>query len=112
MRSTHPFELEEVMAYLDGEISADRASEIAQHMQQCGECRELAAGFRNLSRELSAWEIEASPERLTNEMNAEISAAARMQPKQTPSSPVELTPLERLIAPIRSETGTRPFCLW
>jgi anti-sigma factor RsiW len=105
MRSTHPFELEEVMAYLDGEISADRASEIAQHVQQCGECWELAAGFRNLSRELSAWEIEASPERLTNEMNAEISAAARMQPKQTPSSPVELTPMERLIAPIRSLRG-------
>jgi hypothetical protein len=105
MRSTHPFELEEVMAYLDGEISADRASEIAQHMQQCGECRELAAGFRNLSRELASWEIESSPERLTNEMNAEIAAAARMQPKQTPSSPVELTPIERLIASIRSLRG-------
>ena len=105
MRSTHPFELEEVMAYLDGEISADRASEIAQHMQQCGECRELAAGFRNLSHELAAWEIETSPERLTNEMNAEIAAAARMQPKQTPSAPVELTPIERLIAPIRSLRG-------
>ena len=108
MRSTHPFELEEVMAYLDGEISADRASEIAQHMQQCGECRELAVGFRNLSRELSAWEIEASPERLTNEMNAEISAAAERQPKQIRSASVELTPLERLIAPIRSLKG-RPW---
>jgi anti-sigma factor RsiW len=105
MRSTHPFELEEVMAYLDGEISADRASELAQHMQQCGECQELAAGFRNLSRELSAWEIETSPERLTNEMNAEFAAAAQMQPKQTPSAPVELTPIERLIAPIRSLRG-------
>jgi len=108
MRSTHPFELEEVMAYLDGEISADRASEIAQHMQQCGECRELAAGFRNLSRELSAWEIEASPERLANEMNAEIAAAAERQPKQIRSASVELTPLERLIAPIRSLKG-RPW---
>jgi anti-sigma factor RsiW len=96
------------MAYLDGEISADRASEIAQHMQQCGECRELAAGFRDLSRELSAWEIEASPERLTNEMNAEISAAAGRQPKQIRSASVELTPLERLIAPIRSLKG-RPW---
>jgi Domain of unknown function (DUF4349)/Putative zinc-finger len=102
MRSTHPFELEEVMAYLDGEISADRASEIAQHMQQCGECRELAAGFRNLSRELSAWEIEASPERLANEMNAEIAAAAGTQPKQTASAPVEFTPIERLVALTRS----------
>ena len=66
MRSTHPFELEAVMAFLDGEISADRASELAQHMQQCGECRELAAGFRNLSRELAAWEVEMSPVRLTD----------------------------------------------
>jgi anti-sigma factor RsiW len=54
------------MAFLDGEISADRASELAQHMQQCGECRELAAGFRNLSRELAAWEVEMSPVRLTD----------------------------------------------
>ena len=108
MRSTHPFELEEVMAYLDGEISADRASEIAQHMQQCAECRELASGFRNLSRELAAWEVEISPERLTNEMNTEIAAAARKQPKQTPSAPVELTPVERLIALLRSLKG-RPW---
>jgi anti-sigma factor RsiW len=108
MRSTHPFEQEEVMAYLDGEISADRASEIAQHMQQCAECQKLAAGFRNLSRELSVWEIEASPERLTNEMNAEIAAAAWTQPKQTASVPVELTLIERLIAPMRSLRG-RPW---
>src|SRR4029077_1165131 len=108
MRSTHPFEQEEVMAYLDGEISADRASEIAQHMQQCGECRELAAGFRNMSRELAAWETETSPERLTNEMNAEIAAAARMQPKQTVSAPVELATIERLIALIHSLKG-RPW---
>ena len=108
MRSTHPFELEEVMAYLDGEISADRASEIAQHMQQCAECRELASGFRNLSRELAAWEIETSPERLTNEMNAEIAAAARTQAKQMQSAPVELTPVERLIALLHSLKG-RPW---
>ena len=64
MRSTHPFEQEEVMAYLDGEISADRASEIAQHMQQCAGCQEVAASFRNLSHELAAWEVETSPQRL------------------------------------------------
>jgi anti-sigma factor RsiW len=108
MRSTHPFELEEVMAYLDGEISADRASEIAQHMQQCAECRELAGSFRNLSHELAAWEVETSPERLTEEMNSEIAAAAGTQPKQTASAPVELTPIERLIALIHSLKG-RPW---
>ena len=108
MRSTHPFEPDEVMAYLDGEVSADRASEIAQHMQQCGECRELAAGFRNLSHELAAWEVETSPERLTEEMNSELAAAAGTRPKQTASAPVDLTPIERLIALIRSLKG-RPW---
>ncbi len=53
------------MAYLDGEIPADRAAEIAQHMQQCAECQAMAAAFRNLSREMSAWEIHPSPARLT-----------------------------------------------
>ena len=112
MRSTHPFELEEVMAYLDGEISADRASEIAQHMQQCAECRELAAGFRNLSRELSAWEIETSPERLTNEMNAEIAGASAWSKQM--GAPGELTPLEGVIeflSPLLSPLNRRPW-LW
>ena len=93
MRSTHPFEQAEVMAYLDGEISADRASEIAQHMQQCAECEELAAGFRDLSRELAAWEIETSPERLTDEMNSEIAAAA---------SPRAMPPIARIVLPAGS----------
>ena len=79
------------MAYLDGEMSADRASEIAQHMQQCGECQELVAGFRNLSRELAAWEIETSPERLTNEMNAEI-AASRWTRRSKAFGAMKLTP--------------------
>ena len=95
MRSTHPFEQEEVMAYLDGEVAADRASEIAQHMQKCAECQALAATFRNLSRDLSAWEIEASPARLNEQMNAEIAAGA-VRSKQTASSPAELTPFKHL----------------
>ena len=108
MRSTHPFEQEEVMAYLDGEISADRASEIAQHMQQCAECQELAASFRNLTRQLAAWEVEPSPLRLTDGMNAAIAAAAGTQHRQAASGPMELTPIERLIALIRSLKG-RPW---
>ncbi len=100
MRSTHPFEQEEVMAYLDGEISADRASEIAQHMQQCGECRELAAGFRNLSRELAAWDVELAPSRLTEQMNAEVASAAAHTGAKVSQS--EIAPIQRLIAQLRS----------
>jgi anti-sigma factor RsiW len=109
MRSTHPFEQEEVMAYLDGEISADRASEIAEHMQKCAECRELAAALRNLSRELAAWEVEASPEQLSDEMNAQI-AVAGTQSKRAASAPVELTPLQRF-AGLVSSREARPW-IW
>ena len=42
------------------------------------------------------------------QMNAEIAAAARTQPKQTPSVPLKLTPSERLIA-LRRELRGRPW---
>ncbi len=95
MRLTHPFEQEEVMAYLDGEISADRASEIAQHMQQCAECQELAASFRNLSQQLVAWEVEPSPAHLTEQMNGQIVGASDQKSQPKPARP-EMTPLQRL----------------
>jgi anti-sigma factor RsiW len=101
MRSTHPFEQEEVMAYLDGEIPADRAAEIALHMQKCAECQTLAASFRNLSHELAAWGIEASPARLTEQLNRQ--AAAATQQAQRKPSLEELTPLQRLLALARSK---------
>ena len=106
MRSTHPFEQEEVMAYLDGEISADRASEIAQHMQQCAECQELAAGFRNLSQQLAAWDIEMSPERLTEQIDAETASAVKSAEAKVLQS--EMTPAQRLMALLRALTR-RPW---
>ncbi len=38
-RTTHEIEPEEVMAYLDGELEASRASEVAAHIAGCAECR-------------------------------------------------------------------------
>ena len=107
MRSTHPFEQEEVMAYLDGEIPADRAAEIALHMQKCAECQTLAASFRNLSHELAAWGIEASPARLTEQLDRQAAAGATQQAQRKPSLE-ELTPLQRLLALARSKR-TRPW---
>lgn len=107
MRSTHPFEQEEVMAYLDGEISTDRAAEIALHMQRCAECQALAASFRNLSHELAAWEIETSPARLTEQVKEQAGTATRQQAQRKPSL-AELTPLQRLLELARSKR-TRPW---
>jgi Domain of unknown function (DUF4349)/Putative zinc-finger len=56
--SNHPVEHEELMAYLDGELSPDRATESAEHLEQCPECRQVAADLRGVSETLVAWRVE------------------------------------------------------
>ena len=58
MQPINHFEPLDLMAYLDGELPADQAVEAAAHLDQCAECRALAADFRNVSQSLAAWEIE------------------------------------------------------
>ena len=52
----HPMEPEELMAYLDGELSVDRTKIAALHLRECPECREVVAGLRRVSQGLAAWE--------------------------------------------------------
>src|ERR1700686_505850 len=54
----HPIEPEELMAYLDGELTANRAAEAANHMGECAECQSIVAGFRGVSQNLTAWKAE------------------------------------------------------
>ena len=56
---THPISPEELMAYFDGELAPARASEALEHLQSCEECKRLAEDLRVVSREMSAWEVEA-----------------------------------------------------
>ena len=64
--STHPYEREEVMAYLDGELSADRASGVAAHLRECTECAELAEQMRGVSIHLTNWSVEPAPATLSS----------------------------------------------
>ncbi|HXZ19978.1 MAG TPA: DUF4349 domain-containing protein [Candidatus Acidoferrales bacterium] len=59
--TTHPFDREEVMAYLDGELAPERAAAAAAHLEQCADCRALAASLRSLSSQLPQWEVEMIP---------------------------------------------------
>jgi len=68
--STHPFEQEEVMAYLDGELSANRAASVASHLRECPECAALAEQMRDVSTQLSNWGVEPAPASLTKSLNA------------------------------------------
>ncbi len=58
------------MAYLDGELPTDQATETLSHMEQCPECQILAADFRVVSQELMAWEVESPEVGIPSEINA------------------------------------------
>jgi hypothetical protein len=77
---THPIKPEEVMAHLDGELAADRATVAAAHVRECAECQGLAAELGSVSQNLKTWKVEqpepAIPQAITNAL-AENRAAAR-----------------------------------
>jgi hypothetical protein len=62
----HEFEPEEVMAYLDGELDAARALEVAGHLSKCSDCSALVSELRTMSKKLGEWEIEALPASLAD----------------------------------------------
>lgn len=68
----HPIEQEELMAYLDGELPADQATETLSHLELCAECQTLAADFRGISQELLAWEVESPEVGISSEITAAL----------------------------------------
>ena len=69
---SHPVEQEELMAYLDGELPADRASLVAKHVEQCTECRAFVTDFRGVSRQMGLWQVESSPARLAEKVGQAV----------------------------------------
>ena len=76
----HPIEQEELMAYLDGELPADQATEALSHLELCTECQALAADFRGVSQELMAWEVESPEAGIPAKINAAL--GERLQKSQ------------------------------
>jgi len=68
----HAFEAEEVMAYLDGELEARRASALAAHLVSCSECQEVAQGFRALSEKMLEFEVEPPSARMNETVLAAL----------------------------------------
>ena len=62
--TAHPLAPEQVMAFLDGELSAADAQAISAHLDRCAECSALAAQFRSTSLSLSDWNVQAVPVKL------------------------------------------------
>jgi hypothetical protein len=83
----HSIEQEDLMAYLDGELPADRAAEALSHLEVCPECQTLAADFRRVSRELLAWEVESPEVGIPAEINAALEERFQKREKAKGSSP-------------------------
>src|SRR6516165_4434983 len=52
---------EDLMAYLDGETTADRRAAIETHVGACADCRRAIAELRGVTQAMSAWEPEPAP---------------------------------------------------
>ncbi len=61
----HEIEPEEIMSYVDGELSADRAAVIARHVERCAACRELGEQIAAMSERLATWRVEPAPATFT-----------------------------------------------
>ena len=57
----HEFPAEEVMAFLDGELSPERAAALSAHLETCADCSAVAANFRAMSRQVATWRVELAP---------------------------------------------------
>ena len=55
--ATHPVKSEEIMAYIDGELSADRAEVVSTHIAECSDCHQIVDSFQSASRALANWTV-------------------------------------------------------
>jgi len=60
----HAVTQEEAMALGDGELSGAWKEFVSEHVEGCGECQLLSAGFRDISTELGSWKVEATPTKI------------------------------------------------
>jgi hypothetical protein len=79
-KTSHPIEPEELMAYLDGELTANRATATAAHLGECAECQSIVAGFRGVSQILKTWNANP-PESEMAPVIATALAESRPQPR-------------------------------
>jgi hypothetical protein len=80
----HPIAQDELMAYLDGELSPDRAAVAVAHLEHCSDCQLLANEFRDVSGRLTAWEV-APPD---SSIPTAILAALEEKEPQTESAKI------------------------
>jgi Domain of unknown function (DUF4349)/Putative zinc-finger len=87
-KTTHPIDPEELMAYLDGELSNDKAGVAAAHLSECAECRAVVTELRGVSQALKAWDVGLADSRVSTAISTALEEEARKQGKAPiPSRP-------------------------
>jgi anti-sigma factor RsiW len=89
--ATHPVAPEEVMAFLDGELTSAEAQAVSSHLDQCAECAGLAAQLRSTSQSLSGWTVPAVPASLEETVLAEAAEAADKLKQEKPGRTTQLS---------------------
>jgi anti-sigma factor RsiW len=74
---THPVVPEDVMALIDGELTATEATLVSQHIEQCTECAALRDQLRNTSDSLSDWTVPSVPSTLDRMIETRLAETAR-----------------------------------
>jgi DNA-binding transcriptional regulator YhcF (GntR family) len=59
--STHPVAHEEVMAFLDGELTAAQGQSVSDHLKQCAACSNLATQLGETRSQLTVWPVGSLP---------------------------------------------------
>lgn len=58
---THPVAPEDVMALVDGELTATEAAVVSEHIERCAECAALRDQLHNTSQSLASWAVPSAP---------------------------------------------------
>src|SRR5579864_4500933 len=62
--AAHPVAPEEIMVFLDGELSAAETQAVSAHIEGCADCAKIVEQFRSTSQALARWNVEAIPVKL------------------------------------------------
>src|ERR1700686_836547 len=70
--TAHPVASEEVMAFLDGEISAAEAQTVSTHIEHCSDCAKIVEQLQSTSHSLADWKVDPVPMRLEKSVGGSI----------------------------------------